>query len=206
MKNKKTSYIRLLHASPNAPAVDIYANDDVLLTEDLEFGEFSPYIPVQPGTYKIDIYPSGLTSNVVLTTSLNIPEKKILTIAAIGSPENLEAFVIDDKKQEIPNNKLGLRVVHLSPNAPAVDVVLPNGDILFKDINYKEVADYIFVPPDTYSVNIVPTGTDTVVLKIPNIKLTKDRFYSVYAVGLLNETPPLHVLIPLDGNTYINNV
>ena len=205
LNNKKTSYIRLLHAAPKAPAVDVIANEEIVLTESLEFGEFTPYIPVQPGEYKIDVFPANTTDKAVYTTTLNIPEKKILTVAVIGTLPNLEALIIDDVKEEIPEGNLGLRFVHLSPNAPAVDIRLPNGDILFKDISYKEIPNYIFIPPNTYSVEVVPTGTDTVVLQVPNVRLLGSRFYTIYAIGLVGDTPPLQVLIPQDGNSYIYN-
>ncbi len=40
-----TSYIRVLHAAPNAPAVDVYVGD-MILFNNLTFGQFSSYIPV----------------------------------------------------------------------------------------------------------------------------------------------------------------
>jgi hypothetical protein len=39
-----------------------------------------------------------------------------------------------------------IRVGHLSPNAPAVDVALAGGDVLFANAAFQDVADYIPVP------------------------------------------------------------
>jgi hypothetical protein len=36
-----------------------------------------------------------------------------------------------------------IRVGHLSPNAPAVDVALAGGDVLFANAAFQDVADYI---------------------------------------------------------------
>ena len=47
-----TSYIRVFHASPNSPAVDIYANDN-LIVEALEYKDASAYIPLPPANYNI---------------------------------------------------------------------------------------------------------------------------------------------------------
>ena len=204
MKKRTTSYIRLLHAAPNAPAVDIFANDDILLTESLDFSEFTPYIPVQAGTYNIDVYPEDNTEMPVLSPTLNIPENKIYTIAVTGILPDLEIVVIEDVKEEIPKNKLGLRFVHLSPNAPAVDIYNSTSENpLFEDIEYKEVSNYLFIPPSTYTIDVTPKGSSDIVLRVPNMRLQKNRFYTVYAVGLIGDNPPLQVLIPLDGNSYL---
>ncbi|TCK92455.1 uncharacterized protein DUF4397 [Natranaerovirga hydrolytica] len=204
MNERRTSYIRLFHASPGAPAVDVYANGETLLGEGLEFGEFTPYIPVRPGEYEIDVVLSDNPEQIVLSTVLDVPEREIYTVAVIGTVPDLEAFVIEDPVQRIPNSRLGLRFVHLSPNAPSVDIALPTGDIIFQDVAYKDIPDYLYVEPDTYSIQVFPTGTEDLVLQVPNMKLKKDRFYTVYAIGLVDDEPPLQVVIPLDGNSYIN--
>jgi hypothetical protein len=193
----------LLHAAPQAPAVNIYSDDETLLGESLEFGEFTPYIPIQPGEYEIDV---TLVDEMepILGALLTIPDRVIYTIAVIGTPPNIEIVAIEDPPLNVPVNQVGLRFVHLSPNAPAVDVRLQDDNLLFQDIGYLEAPNYIYVDPSTYFINVYPTGTDENVLQVPNIRLKKDRFYTIYAVGLVGDNPPLQVLIPLDGNSYIN--
>ena len=203
MQNKKTSYIRLLHASPKSPSVDIYANGDNILADDLSYGEFTPYLPVMPATYTIEVYPANNTDMPVLTKKIDIPERTISTIAAIGELPNLELFIIDDPQEPIQRNNSKLRFIHLSPDAPAVDVIDEDGSILFKDVSYKGVTDYMNLLPNTYTVQLVPTGTDKSVLYVPNIRLLPDAFYSLYAIGLVDGDPYLELLIPLDGNSYI---
>ncbi|TCT14267.1 uncharacterized protein DUF4397 [Natranaerovirga pectinivora] len=203
MNQKTTSYIRLLHAVPDAPGVDIYANEEVLLAEDLEFGDFTPYIPVRPGDYEVDILVSG-TQQGVLSTMLSVPERGIFTVAVSGSAEDPQVFVIEDPTIRIPTNQLGVRFAHLAPNAPSVDIRLDTGEQLFSDVAYGEISDYLFVDPNSYYLQVFPTDTNEPVLRAPNIRLKKDRFYTVYAVGLVGDTPPLQILVPLDGNSYIN--
>ncbi len=201
--NNNTSYVRLLHASPNAPAVDVFANGN-LIGDDLRFGEFTNYLPIPPAEYQIEIFPAMGPKQSVLSEEIIIPDNTILTVAVIGELPNIELYAIVDPKEQLSLNMTGLRFVHLSPNAPPVDIRLPNGTILFDDVSYREVTDYLEVPPRTYTVEVVPTGTDNVVLYVPNINLMGNRFYTVYAVGLVNDEPELQVLIPLDGNSYIN--
>lgn len=77
------SYIRVLHAVPNAPSVDVYANDN-LIAEELPYKGFTEYLQVPSGPYNVKIYPSGERVNPVLDTELMIPSNTINTVAAIG--------------------------------------------------------------------------------------------------------------------------
>jgi hypothetical protein len=65
------SYIRLFHASPGAPAVDIYANGN-LIVKNLSYKELSPYLPTSSGSYNVRVYPSGQTANPVINTNVTI--------------------------------------------------------------------------------------------------------------------------------------
>jgi hypothetical protein len=196
------SYVRLLHASPNAPAVDVYA-DGKLIAGNLVYTQFTPYMKLQKGKYNIKVFAAGTTKNSVIDTVIELPEGKILTVAAIGKLENISLFPIEDPILPVMPGSTQIRFAHLSPNAPNVDITLPDGTVLFGNVGYKEVADYLLVYPGTYILQARLAGTDDIVLYVPNITLLPDRFYTVYAVGLVGETPPLQVLIPLDGNSYI---
>ena len=92
-----------------------------------------------------------------------------------------------------------IRFAHLSPNAPAVDIALPDGTVLFSDIQYQEYTDYINVAPGNYTLQVKLAGGDDVVLTVPNVKLLPGTIYTVFAVGLAGGTPPLDALIAVDG-------
>lgn len=204
MYHKKTSYIRLLHASPKAPAVDIYLNDDNILADNLSYGEFTPYLPLMPETYTIEIYPANDSDMPILTKEITLPEKTIDTIAVIGELPNIELYVINDPIESLDPASSKLRFVNLSPDSPALNVTLPDGSVLFKNVSYKGVSDYMKISPKTYTVELVPTGTDKAILYVPNIRLRPDAFYSFYAIGLVEGDPYIKLLIPLDGNSYID--
>lgn len=202
IRQVRPSHIRVLHASPDAPPVDVYANNN-LIAKNLPYKGFTPYISVAPGNYVISVFPSGTTKNPVLVKNIQVPNDTIATVAATGYVSDLDLLPILEPVEPIPNNKTMVRFVHLSPNTPNVDIALPNGTLLFEDIGYEEVTDYISVPPGDYTIEAKVAGTDQTALVVPNINLKPNRFYSIYAVGFLDEKPPLQVLIPLDGNSYI---
>ena len=140
------SFVRVLHASPNAPGVDIYVNN-VLTAKDVTYKEFTQYIPVAGGLYNVRVYPTGTSVNPVISTNVNIPPGTIFTVAATGMLADIALTLVQEPPiQRLPSETF-VRIAHLSPNAPRVDITLANGTKLFSDVEYEEITDYIPVRP-----------------------------------------------------------
>jgi hypothetical protein len=196
------SYVRILHASPDAPPVDIYANDK-LIAKNVSYRNFTPYLNIPSGNTSLRIFPAGRKINPVINTSIFIPAKSIFTIAAAGKLAHIGILAIPEPVKAIPTGKAYVRFAHLSPNAPGVDITLPNGTKLFSNVKFKEYTDYIPVDGGTYTLEARVAGTPKIVLTVPSINIKPGNFYTVYAVGQVSGKPPLQVLIPLDGNSYL---
>lgn len=196
------SFIRILHASPDAPAVDIYANNN-LIAEGLSYKQMTNYLPLVPGNYQIQVFPEGNQMNAVIDTNITIPPDSAFTVAAAGELADISLMPIPEIFT--PNMPMGMgnysyvRFVHLSPNAPSVDITLPDGTVLFEDVSYTQFTDYIGVTPGTYTLQVRPAGSNQVVLTIPDLYLMPGAIYSVFAVGLVGETPPLEAIVAVDG-------
>jgi hypothetical protein len=196
------SFVRGLHASPDAPAVDIYVNN-IIIARDVTYKEFTKYFPLAGGLYNIKIYQSGKTTNPVINQNVNIPPKSIFTIAATGMLSDIElTLVVEPPISRLPNETF-VRVVHLSPNTPNVDITLADGTKLFGDVEYKEITDYIRIRPATYELQARLAGTSNIILDVPNANLRFGNIYTIYVVGLMNGNPTLQMLLPLDGSTYL---
>ncbi len=204
MYNKTTSYIRLLHASPKAPPVDIYSDEDNIVADELSYGEFTPYLPLKPGPHMIEVYLANNSDQAIISKEVMIPQKYIATFAVIGEAPNVELYAIEDPREPLRPEESKLRFVNLSPDSTPLDIVTDEGTTLFSNVNYKGISSYRSIAPKTYTVELKPSGSDQAILYVPNIRLRPDAFYSFYAVGLVaDENPYIQLFIPLDGNTYI---
>ena len=195
------SYVRILHASPDAPAVDIYASGR-LLASNLSYKQFTPYIALVPGKYTILIYPTGTMTTPVINTSLDVMPQSNYTVAAVGLLRDIKPLIIADTALPLPPNKSQIKFVHLSPNAPMVDVTLADGTILFRNVEFKEITQNIMVDPGNYTLQARIAGTNQVVLHVPNQLISSNRYYTVYAVGFVDGNPPLQLITALDKASY----
>lgn len=196
-------FIRLLHASPNTPTVDVYANEN-LITRSLSYKEFTEYFQVPASSYHIRVFPTGQHTNALLAANISVPAGSILTIAGIGNAPNLSAMTVSDRMMPIPPDKTYVRFVHFSPDAGSLDVTLANGTKLFSGVEFRGITNYTAVDPGVYTLQARTAGTSQVILNVPNVNIKPNRFYTVYAVGLAGGNPTLQMLIALDGNSYIS--
>lgn len=191
-------YVRVIHTVPDAPNVDIYANDK-LIVNNLAYGNYTDYLPIPEGTYHIALYVAGTKDSPVIANRLTVNKNSILTVAAVGTLSDLELYAITDANAPKMAGKAMIRFLHLSPNAPAVDITMPNGTVVFGNISFKHITPYIDVTPMNYTLQVRLAGTSTVVLTVPNVNLVADKYYTVYAIGLAGEEPELEALLLLDG-------
>lgn len=197
------SHIRFLNASPDSRGLDFYVNNR-LVGRNVNYQGFTQYIPLAGGLYNIKVYPSGQVTNPIIDANINIPPGTIYTLAATGMLADIELTLLYEPPISRLPYETFIRVAHLSPNTPNVDITLPDGTRLFSDVEYKEITDYIRIRPGVYELQARGAGTENIILRVPNTNLRSGNIYTVYIVGIQNGTPPLQVLIPLDGNTYLN--
>src|SRR5688572_8973907 len=98
-----TALVRILHASPDAPAVDVYADGTAVLTE-VPFGVISDYLEVPAGDHEIAVVATGadLADGAVIgPVSLTFDADTATTVAATNALASIEAQVLLD--QPVPN-------------------------------------------------------------------------------------------------------
>ena len=66
----------------------------------------------------------------------------------------------DDPHGAVEEGDAVVRVAHLSPDAPAVDVFL-DGAVAFSDLAFREVSAYVVLEPGTYEIEVAPAGEET---------------------------------------------
>lgn len=82
-----------------------------------------------------------------------------------------------------------LRVAHLSPNTPSVDIWL-DGKVVdaLKNVPFKTVSGYLKIPVGKHDIAVYATGTTTSpAISVTGVDLQK-KSYTVGAIGLLSGT------------------
>ncbi len=190
--------VRVVHASPDAPAVDVLVNEQPAFTN-LAFKAVAPYAALPAGSYGVAVVPTGKTEPKVITATLPLDAGKDYTVIALNTLANIEPLVLTDNNSAPADGKAHVRFVHASPDAPAVDVAVKGGPVIFSNVAFKGVGDYTPVDAGTYDLEVRLAGTNTVALEVPNVTLSNGSVYTVFAMGLAAGQPALTAVLSEDA-------
>ncbi len=177
--------VLVAHASPDAPGVDLLVDDTKINTSALTFPNNTGYIKADEGTRNIKVNVTG-TSTTVIEADLDLTKDMNYSIFAVDSVSNISAVVLTDDLSAPAAGKAHVRFIHLSPNAPAVDVaVASSGAVVFGNKAFKEYTAFTPLDAGTYNLDVRVAGTTTVALVLPAITLESGKIYTVFAKGFL---------------------
>lgn len=185
-----TAMVRVLHGSPDAPAVDVYLDGAKVGAPlaGLEFGDLSRYVPVPAGSHDIKVCASAdATVCPIDVTGVSLAAGTHYTIAATNVLASIEAQVISDAPSP-RTGKTQVRVVHLSADTPAVDVLTQDGSAkVVEGLAYPDPTGYLTLAPGSYDLKVCAAADNTVCpLDPPALDLRAGVSYSVFAVGSLD--------------------
>jgi hypothetical protein len=187
-----TARVMVVHASPNAPAVDLRVNNAVALSN-VAYPANSNYSSIGAGSTNIKVSPTG-TTNYVIDATVDLKSNMNYSVFAIDSVAKIKAAVVTDDLTAPAAGKAHVRFFHFSPNAPAVDIAVTGGPVVFSNRMFNDQATnnalQNFTPLDagTYNLEVRLAGTNTVVLSLPNLMLTAGKIYTVFAKGFVGGT------------------
>ncbi len=178
--------VKVVHASPDAPGVDLLVDNAVVRTN-LTFPNFTPYLEVDAGTRNIKVNVTG-TSTTAIQANLNLEANKNYSVFAVNNVASIEPLVFEDDLTSPASGKAHVRFIHLSPNAPAVDITTNTGVVIFPNSSFKNATSFTPVDAGTYNLQVRLAGTSTVVLDLPGISVASGKIYTVFAKGLVGGT------------------
>ena len=147
---------RVVHFAYDAPAVDIApVGGDPIIT-DLAFPDDSGYADLPPGTYTLEVRAAGSPDAVVTLDPLTLAAGTSSSAFAVGSLEAGTFTVVPALDASIPTTAQ-LRVLHGSPDAPPVDIVV-NGVRVFGNLPFGANSPYLTVPVGDNEIRVIASG------------------------------------------------
>ena len=181
------SRILFVHASPDAPAVDIRLGNR-LVARGPAFPNSTPYRFSRSATRNVRVNVAS-TATTVIAAPLQLLPRTFYSVFAVNAVANIEPLVLVDDLTRPAAGNAHVRFIHLSPNAPAVDIAVANGGpVVFGNKSFKDFTPFTPLPAGTYSLEVRLAGTSTVVLPLPGVTLKDGQIYTVFARGFVGGT------------------
>ena len=179
--------VRVVHAIPDAPAVDVYVNGNKTV-ENLAFFTVTDYLTVAPGTFLIQVVPAGAalgTDTIVFQRNVKLKtgDYSIIARGTLSRADSVGVGATQAYDRNTPaEGQARVRVAHFAPDAPAVDIYV-NGARVIEGITFYELSDYLTVPAGSYTVGVAPAGGD--VIYTTSVTLAAGQVATAWANGLL---------------------
>lgn len=195
--------VMVVHASPDAPGVDLYVDDTKVNNAALNYPNNTGYLEVDAGerNFKVTAAGAGLGSPVI-DADVTLQSDMNYTVFAADELGSIMPIVLIDDLTAPASGQAHIRFVHLSPDAPDVDVVVQGGPELFSDLEFKEATAFNPVAAGSYTVEVQPVGTDVAAVTA-TLELQAGKIYTVFAKGFLN--PPSGNTNTLGAEVIMNN-
>jgi len=197
--------VRVVHASPDAPDVDVQV-DDAEVLGDVPYLTASGYLDVPAGDRNLKVNAAGTTTTVI-DADVTLVDGTDYTVIASGLVAAIAPIVLEDDNSAPAAGTVKVRAIHGAPSAPAVDIYVtaPGADLTaatpaLTNVEFGDVADYIEAPAGDYQVRVTPTGTKTVVIDSGTLTLVSGQVRSAIAVDATGGGAPFDLLLLEDLN------
>jgi hypothetical protein len=181
-----TARVMVIHASPDAPGVDLYV-DNARVDSNLTFLGNTGYVDIAAGIRMVKVTVTGTTTPVI-EGPVPVTAGTVYSVFAADSAASIFPLLLVDTLTAPAAGKAHVRFVHLSPNAPAVDVTLENGTVVFGNRAFGEYTGFTPLDAGSYVLQVREAGTTNIVLTLPSITLEAGKIYTVYAKGFAGVT------------------
>ena len=210
------SSLRVIHASSDAPAVNLNVNGAAFAAvQGLQYGEATSVLSVPAATYNVSVdavLPGDAVAQVVAPVNLTLAENETVNVVAIGraggaGEEALAPEVVVTPDADVAATETRVQVVHASvaaeqasPGGVSVYVTAPGADISaappLATFNLRDATGAVTVPAGSYQIRITPAGTPgTVVFDSGTVALPGGADLMVLAVDTTGPGAPVQLLV-----------
>ena len=187
----------VVHASPNAPNVDVILNGGVYV-QNFAYGSDSGYFLVQPGTYNLKVAAPSGSSVYAIDANTTLEAGKYYSIFAIDSASKLKAAIVQDVLSIPGTDSVRVRFFQFSPDAPYLNAKFKNtvttdslqysGRSFNDQGNSGTLTDFKTIKAGTYNLDLSTPGSGTPFQSFTNMVFISGKSYTVYLKGFYGAT------------------
>ncbi|MCZ8131165.1 MAG: DUF4397 domain-containing protein [Steroidobacteraceae bacterium] len=195
--------IRVVHASPDTPAVRVVANDNTAapLVASLAFPQATPYVEVPARAYNLKVSPVANPGVIAIEANATLAAGIDYTVYAFGRLASIGATVtVDDRRPFATQARV--RVLHGSPTAGPVDVYVtaPGASIAtlqptIPNFAFRADSGFVSLAAGAYDVTVTPAGSKTPAIGPARIQVANRGVYTIVARDAPGGGAPLGVIL-----------
>ncbi len=183
-----TSIVTVIQASPDEPALTFFLNGNQVNQTPLLFGEGIDYFSAYSGQRTANFY-NAETMVLVATAQITLNTNGAYSLFLDNVSTKPGIFLLPDTLVKPASGDASLRFIDLSPDAPAVNLVIQGGKTMDSNRSFQGYSSFLPINGNTsYTFNIVNATTGAVLATSTATYLTAGSVYSIVFEGLVAPT------------------
>jgi hypothetical protein len=193
-----TALLRVAYLPPDGGPADVYLDQDKVLSS-VAYKSVSTYLQAAPGAHTVAVRSAGASPSATPQAQVaqDFASGTYSTVAVGGRFGSLQMTVFADQFGQPAPGQTEARFVHMAPDVPAVDVVVPGGPMLFQAIAFLHASPYATLPNGTYTLQLRATGTSNVLFTASDVVATAGTIHSLTGIGGVGQ--PVELLPIVDA-------
>lgn len=201
-EGRDVARIRVFHASPDAPNIDVDINTQAQF-RDVGYKEFTSYQTVDSGSGRFIVRQSD-TSSVLIDETRSFRDERSFTYIVFNFSDALGTLLLEDKDELEDLNSAEIKVVNVAPSGDVLDVYVtpPDADIATSSplIFGLEFGDFtnLKVPFGPNRIRVTRSNSKTVIGDSGTINLSLGLILTAVIVDAPGGGEPLSLVIAAD--------
>jgi hypothetical protein len=189
-----TTNMRFINLSPNAGALDVYANSS-LVVGSVGYGSASSYQTINAASTAISFTQAGTTS-MVGSGSISFNPNNYYSAIVYDSVSIIKGNLFQDDRTAPPAGKAFLRFFDYANVNSSIDIIRSGTTPvkLFSSRNYidhittQSYIGYTAIDPGVFNVAAVVAGTSSNITQLPNFEAVAGKSYTIVLKGFFGGT------------------
>jgi hypothetical protein len=177
-----SALISVVDACPDAGNLDFFLDNNMANTLPIAYGNGLDYLRAYVGKRTATFYVTG-TQQKIKADTMTLKDGKFYTLFLSNVASKADYLLTTDTLTNPGTGNTKIRLVNLSPDAPAVDLAIQGGATVATNKAYRGVSSFATITPNTYTIEVRQKGTTTVLASITAAKLYGASIYTVWLQG-----------------------
>ncbi|MEX2591687.1 MAG: DUF4397 domain-containing protein [Anditalea sp.] len=180
------AYVSFYHGSPTTSALSIVVDGNLYNTNSFNYSTYFDYGHFFTGDRTFS-FKSENAANSLLDTVVTFEADQAYSFFISEEEEGFEPIIVEDELAMLSSGKAMIRMVHLSPDTPAVSLQIDDEESdLIEGQAYREVSDYLEVNEGRIDLNLKTSDGGETLVTAENINIREKRIYTIVVRGYVD--------------------
>jgi hypothetical protein len=182
------AYVSIFQGSTEAPAMDVFANQNRVNQTPLEYAQIIPYSAFFTGTrdFRFSAFNSAIA---LLEKNFVLKADSVYSIFVADKATGIDAVLVKDIWKDPVAEKAQLRFVHLSSDTEPVYLEISGSSTpVVSESTFMSVSDFKELVKGNFTLSVKSSQTNQTLIQTGTLELKGNRVYTLILRGLSAES------------------